>query len=348
MQRRFILVALVVLIAAIVAIVILLKRGQKSESIQTTGIVEGVEVNISTTVSGRIFKECCKEGDTVKEGDTLVELESDDIRASVEQAVAGLEKAEAEVTVAESAVDGSKANIKSAEADIKNAEAETERARAQMEEAKREMERLSTLYKQGIISKQSLDIAVTNHDTTVANYKASKSKVAAAHSKKDAAVAESKTAERRLTSAKASFKQSTANLSFSRAKLAETIIKSPISGTVVFKALERGEAASPGTTILTIVDLQNLYVRVDIEETLIGFITLNSEVKIRRQGSPENILRGRVSEIGRYADFATQKDVARGRQDIKTFKVKIALEDQGRILKPGMTVEVEIPKEGSK
>jgi HlyD family secretion protein len=348
MKRRFILFALVVLIAAIVAIVLLLKRGQKSESIRTTGIVEGIEVNISTTVSGRILKEYCKEGDAAKEGDTLLEIESDDIRASVEQTVAGLEKAEADVRVAESAVEGSKANIKSAEADIQNAEAERESAQAQMEEAKREMERLSGLYKQGIIAKQSLDIAVTSHDRAAANYKASKAKVAAAHSKKDAAAAELKTAERRLTSAKAGFKQSTANLSFSRAKLAETIIKSPISGTVVFKALEKGETVSPGTTILTIIDLQNLYVRVDVEETLIGFITLNSEVKIRTEGSPENIFRGRVSEIGRYADFATQKDMTRGRQDIRTFKVKIVLEEQGRILKPGMTVEVEISKEGSK
>jgi len=344
MKKKIVVAALVVLIGAIVVIGLLLRRGQESESIRTTGIVEGIEVNISTTVPGRILKECCKEGDMVKEGDTLIELESDDIRAAVEETVAGLEKAEADVGVAESAVDGSKANIKSAEADIKNAEAETESARAQMEEAKREMDRLSTLYKQGIIAKQSLDTGVTTYDTAVANLKASRAKVAAASSKKDAAAAELKTAERRLNSARANLKQATASLSFSRAKLAETVIKSPISGTVVFKALERGETVSPGTTILTVVDLQNLYVRVDIEESLIGFITLNREAKVRTEGSPEKILVGRVSEIGRVAGFATQKDVTRGRQDVQTFRVKIALDDQNGILKPGMTVEVEIPK----
>jgi len=54
--------------------------------------------------------------------------------------------------------------------------------------------------------------------------------------------------------------------------------------------------------------------------------------------------RGKVSEIGRYAEFATQRDVTRGRQDIKTFRVKIKIDDKEGILKPGMTVSVEIPK----
>lgn len=52
---------------------------------------------------------------------------------------------------------------------------------------------------------------------------------------------------------------------------------------------------------------------------------------------------GRVVEINRYAQFATQTDVTRGRQDIKTFKVRIAVTDQSGYLKPGMTVGVDIP-----
>jgi hypothetical protein len=51
-----------------------------------------------------------------------------------------------------------------------------------------------------------------------------------------------------------------------------------------------------------------------------------------------------VSEIGRYAEFATQRDVTRGRQDIKTFRIKIRVADSHGMLKPGMTVEVKIPR----
>jgi HlyD family secretion protein len=112
----------------------------------------------------------------------------------------------------------------------------------------------------------------------------------------------------------------------------------------VFKALEKGETVSPGVTILTIVDLADLYVRVDLDETMVGNISLNSEAIIRTVGTPQRTLKGKIYEIGRYAEFATQRDVTRGRQDIKTFRVKVRFADTGGVLKPGMTVEVEIPK----
>ena len=344
MKRRWIAVACVVLTVVAVLFLFFSKRRGKPESIQTTGIVEGLEVNISTMVPGTIAKEWCKEGDSVREGDTLIELESADLQASVEEALAAVEKAKAEIRVSDSAIKASKANSTNAEAEIKNAEADVEKARAQMEEAKRHMERLQALYEREVISKESSEIAATDYDTTVASYDASKAKLMAAASNRDAAAAQLATAENQLDSAKANLGQSEANVSYARAKLAQTIIKSPISGTVVFKALEQGEWVSPGVTILTIVDLSHLYVRADVEETTVGDIALGGEALIKAEGSIDRVFKGRVSEIGRYAGFATQKDVTRGRQDIKTFRVKIAVEDSGEFLKPGMTVEVEIPK----
>jgi multidrug efflux pump subunit AcrA (membrane-fusion protein) len=124
MKRIVIFAAILTLIAIALLIFVFAKRGGKSEFIQTTGIVEGEEVNIAATVPGRLLEECCGEGDAVREGTIVVKLESEGLRASVEQASAGVEKAMAEVRVAESAIETSKANIKSAEADIRNAEAE--------------------------------------------------------------------------------------------------------------------------------------------------------------------------------------------------------------------------------
>jgi HlyD family secretion protein len=344
MKRRWIAVACVVLIVVTVLFLLFSKRRGRPESIQTTGVVEGLEVNISTMVPGTIVKEWCREGDTVREGDTIIELESEDLKASVEEALAAVEKAKAEIRVSDSAIKASKANIKNAEAEIKNAEADVEKTRAQMGEAKRHMERSQALYEREVISKESSEMAATDYDTTVASYDASKAKLMAAASKRDAAAAQLATAENQLDSAKASFGQSEAKLAYAQAKLAQTIIKSPISGTVVFKALEQGEWVSPGVTILTIVDLSHLYIRADVEETTVGDIALGGEALIKAEGSIDRVFKGRVSEIGRYAGFATQKDVTRGRQDIKTFRVKIAVEDSGEFLKPGMTVEVEIPK----
>ena len=141
----------------------------------------------------------------------------------------------------------------------------------------------------------------------------------------------------------ANLKESEANLSYNIAKFDDTTMTSPISGTVVLKSLEKGEMVSPGMTVLTIVDMGDLYVRVDIDETLINSIAIGGEALIKAEGNSNAVFKGTVSEIGRYAEFATQRDVTRGRQDIRTFRVKIKPGDTGGRLKPGMTVEVEIP-----
>lgn len=344
MKKRSVLIAIAVLIIIIVFIFFYFNKGKKAETIKSTGIIEGVEVNLSSKVSGRISFICCDEGDPVKEGEVAIKLESEDLSALVKQASAGVERANAEVKVSESAIGNAQANIVTAETDIKTAESDLEKARVQMELAKSEMDRSNALYKKDFISKESLDLAVTAYNASVADYMSSKSRLASAHSKRNAAVTQLKTAESQLTSAKANIKQSEANLSYNFAKLADTIITSPITGNVVFKALEKGETVSPGMTILTIVDMKDIYARVDIDETLIDNVALNSKAIIRTEGTPERIFKGIVYEIGRYAEFATQRDVTRGRQDIKTFRVKIKLDDTGGALKPGMTVEVEIPR----
>lgn len=344
MKKKLIFFAIAVLIAITVLIFSYLTKGKISETIKTSGIIEGIEVNLSPKAAGRISYICCKEGDPVKEGEVVIKLESDDLVASVEQSRAGVDRAKAEIKVSESAVRSAKANIITAKSDSMAAEADLEKVRVQMELAKKEMDRSNALYKQDFISKEALDLAVTAYDASVAGYTSSRSRLASVNSKKDVALAQLETAKSQLKSAMAGLKESGANLSYNLAKLADTIIKSPLSGNVVFKALEKGETVSPGMTILTIVDIKNPYVRVDIDETLIDGIVLGSEAVIRTEGATKRTFKGKVYEIGRYAEFATQRDVTRGRQDIKTFRVRIRIGNTGGVLKPGMTVDVEIPK----
>jgi multidrug resistance efflux pump len=344
MKKKFVLPVAGLVIIILGIIFVFMRRVENHGSIRTTGIVEGIEANVSSTVQGRIVRLFCREGDSVKEGVTLVELESNELKASVDQALASIEKAKSDIGVSVSAIAASKANVKSTESDIESAKADIERARAQMNEAGREFDRSKKLFEQRIIPRSSLDTAMTNYDTAVANYNSGTARLTALTSKKDAAIAQLHASESQLTSYRSAVKQSEANLAYAQAKLAETIIKSPLTGTVVFQAFEQGETVNPGTTILTLMDLDRLYVRADIEETTVGSIRINQQAIVRAGGDTKRLFKGKVSEIGAYAEFATQKDVARGRQDIKTFRVKIALENTGGFLKPGMTVEVEVPK----
>jgi RND family efflux transporter MFP subunit len=123
-------------------------------------------------------------------------------------------------------------------------------------------------------------------------------------------------------------------------QLADTTIRSPLAGIVVSKNLEVGEWVTPGTAILTIDDLATIWARVDIEETDLASIKVGGPAQVTIPGSPPQVYSGRVMAIGQEGQFATETDVRRGRQDIRTFYVKVRLLQAGTDLKPGMTAEV--------
>ena len=85
-------------------------------------------MNLASKVQGRISEICCNEGDSVKQGQVAVRLESSDLEASVEQAAAGVERARADIRNTEAGIENAKANLRNTEAGIKSAEADLEKA----------------------------------------------------------------------------------------------------------------------------------------------------------------------------------------------------------------------------
>jgi RND family efflux transporter MFP subunit len=131
-----------------------------------------------------------------------------------------------------------------------------------------------------------------------------------------------------------------ANVSYYVDQLRDTRIVSPIDGVVVSKALEVGEWVTPGTPILTVDDLSTIWARVDVGETDLGSLYIGKPARVRLPTIPPEVFTGRVMAIGQEGEFATERDVRRGRQDIRTFYVKVHVLQAGDELKPGMTAEV--------
>lgn len=314
------------------------------DTLRSSGIVEAPEVNLASTVAGRIVFVCCKEGEAVKPRQVVIRLDSADLTAAVEQAQAASERADTNVQVSESSVNTAKLNIVSAKAAIQSAQADLDKAQAEVKQVKQQLERSRALQKQQFISQQDLDTVITAYDTVVANQTSAKSRLTASQANKLVVTSQLDTAKKQLQAVRAAAAEARAALEYNQAKLRDTEIVSPIAGVVVFKALEVGETVNPGQTILTIDDLSHRYARVDIDETRVDGIVLGSEATLTTEGSPQVPINGRVAEIGRYAEFATQTNVKGGRQDIRTFRIKITVDDPEGILKPGMTVEVSIPK----
>ncbi|MBU4263283.1 MAG: efflux RND transporter periplasmic adaptor subunit [Proteobacteria bacterium] len=342
MNKNMLVIIAAILTIGLIAFFFLKTASHQTGAIVTTGIIEGTEVNIAAKLSGRIAEICCREGDRVTSGQQVMTLENEDLTASRNQAAAAVDKAEAEVIIAWAAIENARANGQSAAADIATARADLLRFQAGEEDAGRHLKRITKLYRQESVARETYDSAVTAYDMARAETHAARTRIDSARARQNAAQAQLRMTQSQQQSAEAGVREARAELQFSLARLADTIITSPLAGTVVNRVVEKGETITAGVTALTIVDLGSLYARVDLDEKMISDLALDNEAVIRAEGLPGRVFQGKVTDIGRYAEFATQRDVIRGRQDIKTFRVKITLTDNEGLLKPGMTVDVEI------
>ncbi len=135
-----------------------------------------------------------------------------------------------------------------------------------------------------------------------------------------------------------------ANAKFYADQVVDTEVRSPVDGVIVSKALEVGEWVTPGVPILTVDDLSTIWARVDVEETDLGSLYIGKAAQIELPTDPPQTFTGRVMAIGQEGQFATERDVRRGRQDIRTFYVKVQVLQADGQLKPGMTAEVTFPR----
>jgi HlyD family secretion protein len=121
-------------------------------------------------------------------------------------------------------------------------------------------------------------------------------------------------------------------------------IRAPIDGLVSVRAALQGEVVNPGQPIVSLVNPDDLWVRADVEETYIDRIRLGDKMKIRLPSGAER--EGTVFFRGVDAEFATQRDVSRTKRDIKTFEIRLRVDNRDRRLYPGMTAYVTVPLQG--
>lgn len=342
MKRRFFIIGSIILIFAIVGLVYSRwDAGKKeSEELAAAGIIEVIEVEVSPKISERIEWLCCSEGDTAKKGDVLIRLDSRELAVKVTEGKALLTGAKARYEEAQANLENARARLDSVKAEIRVAESEVDRARVLFEEAGDNLHRISELFKEGYAAKKEMDAVKAVFDTTSAQFNAAAAKKTSAEAALSTAVAGLKGAEAQLNSAKAAIGEAAARLKLSETRLNDTVIFSPMDGVIAYKVFEAGEMASPGAAIYTIHNLQKVWARVDVEETDIGRIRLGDKAIVLSHALPDRRFEGEISEIGQEGGFATQRDVSRGRQDIRTFRVKVAVKESQGLLKPGMTVAV--------
>jgi HlyD family secretion protein len=102
-----------------------------------------------------------------------------------------------------------------------------------------------------------------------------------------------------------------------------------------------GEVVNPGQPVVTVINPDDLWVRVDVEESYIDRVRLGDKLTVRLPSGVER--EGTVFYRGVDASFATQRDVSRTKRDIKTFEVRLRVDNSDRRLAVGMTAYVVLP-----
>jgi HlyD family secretion protein len=313
-----------------------------------TGIVTTHEVVVGPQIQGRIQKLLVNEGDTVAKGALLAVLAPDELREERAFYGASLEGAGAQVTQSETALrleaKQVAEQIAQAEATLAATTARREASEAELLRARLDFERSQAMATSGIGTTQQLEQARSAHEVA-------RSQVASLAREIDAARASVKLARAsldeiairrtQLAATRTQWAAADAQRSKADVRLAYTELHAPIGGIVDTRAAREGEVVTPGAAVLTIIDPDNLWVRADVEETYIDRVKLGDRVKVRLPSGAERD--GTVVFRGVDAGFATQRDVSRTKRDIRTFEIRLKLDNADRRLATGMTAYVLLP-----
>jgi len=307
MKKRI--AVLVLIVAALTAgiLFLVLSGDDRRDILRVSGNIEATDVQLSFKIPGRLEKRLVSEGDAVTKGQLVAQLDNDDEILSVEQARAAVNYSR---SILQELQRGSRSQeIEAARAEVNRALAGLQTAEAQLELARADFERFSKLHEQGVISLRELDEHRTRYSVAQSAHKEAAARARGAREQLSL-VQEGPRKEKReqaqsqLQNAEQALKKAELNLSY-------TTLVSPMNAVVLKTSAEAGEYLNPGTPVTT-----DTY--------------------------PGKVYKGRISFISSEAEF-TPKSVQTEEERVKlVYRIKIALENQGRELKPGMPADAMI------
>lgn len=281
-------------------------------------------VNVGANAFGKITHLYVKEGDRVKKGQLLAQLENVQSSADVSANEASLQAAETDALAADAA--------------LKTSQADLLRAQADYDRNKQDWERAQSLFKDGLISRSDFDSRRNAWATADAGLVQAQARVAQAKAQKDSA-------DKHIT-------QGRANLRRVTDVLQKTSYNAPYDGVVTNLPVREGETVvmgiqnAPGSTLMTIADMSIITAEVMVDETDIVNVHLGQPAEVTIDAIPRKTFHGTVSEIGdnaivRSSGVSTSQQ-ATASEEAKDFKVVVNVQDAPLDLRPGLSTTAKI------
>lgn len=281
-------------------------------------------VNVGANAFGKIIHLYVKEGDRVKQGQMLAQLENVQPEADMDAMKASLDAARTDAVAAEAGLNTSSADLNRAQSDSERSDLDWTRAQG--------------LYKDALISKSDFDSQKAAHQTAVAGLAQAKARVEQAKAQKESA-------DRRVG-------QAVANLTHATDVLKKTTYQAPFDGMVSSLPVREGESVvigiqnSPGSVLMTIADMSVITAEVQVDETDIVNVQLGQPAEVSIDAIPKKTFKAVVTQIGdnaivRSTGVSTSQQTT-GSQEAKDFKVVVTLQDPPQDLRPGLSATAKI------
>ncbi|HEU4400818.1 MAG TPA: efflux RND transporter periplasmic adaptor subunit [Candidatus Polarisedimenticolia bacterium] len=287
-----------------------------------SGHVEATDVRVSTKVGGRLEWFPIQEGDRVTKDQVIARLDTTDTHLALLQARAERDQASADLRLR---IAGARTE------DIAELEAQVASLAADLEGAQRDLDRMQALLDKGSGTTKARDDARTRRDVTAAKLAAMRESLARmrAGSRRE----EIEAARARLAAAEA-------RIARYQQQVDDATIDSPTAGVITAKIVEPGELLAPGASLCVVTDLSDAWLTVYVGEPDLGRMRLGQEAEVKTDDGQKR--RGHVTFIASEAEFTPRNVQTRDERVKLVFKVKIGLDNQDGLFKPGMPAEARL------
>ena len=308
-----------------------------SNTLRVSGHVEATETRLTPDAGGRILTFTLEEGDRVEAGQKILTLDPRDVELALDRARADRAQAEANLRLV---MAGARAeDIRQAESQVSAAEADVSAAEAELTSAEQDLQRFETLLTSNSGSRKQRDDAATRRDVAKDRLAATQSRVRASQQ----ALARLKAGARKeeIEVARASVTAADAQIATLDKSLADTVLLSPVTGTVTEKLVEAGEVIAPRTPVAVVANLEDAWADVFVPEPAVPRLRLGQPAQLFTDagGAP---IGGSVSYISPKAEFTPRNVQTADERSKLVYRVRIAVDNKAGILKQGMPVEAEL------
>ena len=366
----------------------------ESKILTLSGTIESTQLDVNSEVMGKVIKIYKDEGNSIKTGDVLADIDSSTQQFAVKQQDAAvklkqakldelkagsrdeqIDQAEAAAKAAKAKLDELKAGtrpeqLEQAQAAVNNAKTGVDTAQTSLNYWTDKYEKAKALRESNAASENDLTDARYKMDTASEQLKSAESQYQSAAAQlellKNGATSQSiqgaqanyeqalsqvellkkGSTNQAIRAAEADLEQTQAALDQAKLNLSKYNIRANSDGVYLYKNVNIGDIVNPGSSIGTISDTKDSWVKVYIPQRNLQAVSLNQEVTLNSIALPGKTIKGQIIFISSEAEYTPKNTETNESKENTVFKLKIKILDNVDALKPGMTVDANIPLGG--